>query len=154
MECLETIRPLGFVGQQWRNTLAQIPTLFGRLVFLASLRDPDSGRYAHYRLAHLAGPVEMDRVLRHCHVEVFEQWLLLSLAQQCADLVRYLAGAATDTSGVLEDWSRKQPCDGFVPPSAIEAERMLYSADIRALVAVLRNEWARETGIHRRGRRG
>ena len=35
----------------WIRDLSQIETLYGRLVYLAGLRNPDSGRYEHYGCA-------------------------------------------------------------------------------------------------------
>ena len=45
----------GAAADLWRNTLSQIPTLFGRLVYLSSLRDSNSGAYEHYGLAKVFG---------------------------------------------------------------------------------------------------
>ena len=39
----------------WRNTLSQIPSVFGRLVYLASLRNANNGRYEHHGLALVLG---------------------------------------------------------------------------------------------------
>jgi hypothetical protein len=38
----------------FKNTLSRIPTLFGRLAYLASLRDSNSGIYRHYGLASIS----------------------------------------------------------------------------------------------------
>ena len=39
----------------WRKTLLRIPTHFGRLVFLSSLRDALTGRYSHPPLSQIVG---------------------------------------------------------------------------------------------------
>ncbi|MDP1532609.1 MAG: hypothetical protein Q8L92_03395, partial [Rubrivivax sp.] len=39
----------------WRRTLRQIPTVYGRLVYLAQRRSPDSGLYEHHGLAKMFG---------------------------------------------------------------------------------------------------
>ena len=39
----------------WRHTLSRIPTLFGRIAYLASLRDPNSGIYRHHGLSAVFG---------------------------------------------------------------------------------------------------
>ena len=79
----------------WRRTLAQIPTVFGRLAYLSSLRNPATGRYAHEALVRLLGPEEADRTLCHSHHQVFSLWLGFSLADQKSDLDEYLNHAGT-----------------------------------------------------------
>ncbi len=43
----------GAAADLWQRTLAQIPTLFGRLVYLCSLREQNTGRYEHFGLAQM-----------------------------------------------------------------------------------------------------
>jgi hypothetical protein len=35
-------------GVLWRRTLSQIPSQFGRIAWLASLRNPNTGVYEHH----------------------------------------------------------------------------------------------------------
>jgi len=72
------------------RSVEQIPTIFGRLVYLAALRSRDTGAYHHPVLSHVIGASELDSHLRRSHLQVFYQWLDLNLAQQRGDLVRYL----------------------------------------------------------------
>ena len=39
----------------WRNTLSQIPSVFGRLVYVSSLRNSNNGRYEHHGLTLVYG---------------------------------------------------------------------------------------------------
>jgi hypothetical protein len=115
----------------WRRTLSQIPTVFGRLVYLASLRDADANRYAHPSLTFLLSPEDADRTLCHSHHQVFSQWIGSSLAEQKADLDAYVK----DTGG------RKHLLQQFrdlVPPTARDVERELYLTDLETLVELLR----------------
>jgi len=75
----------------WRNTLSQIPSVFGRLVYLASLRNSNNGAYEHCGLSLVFGEDEANRALREGHVDVFTEWLAFNLEQQKADLDLYLA---------------------------------------------------------------
>ena len=63
----------------WRHTLSQIPTTFGRLVFLSTLRDPNTGAYAHYGFAQRVGGETADATLRQSHSQCFSEWLAFSL---------------------------------------------------------------------------
>jgi hypothetical protein len=74
----------------WRNTLSQIPTTFGRLIYLSSLRDQNTGTYQHHGLAQLFGEGETDQTLRHSHSQTFSEWLCFNLEQQKSDLEGYL----------------------------------------------------------------
>jgi hypothetical protein len=116
----------------WRKTLYQVPTVFGRLAFLASLRDAVTGRYSHETLLRLLGPEETDRSLCNSHHQVFSEWLRFSLAEQMADLDDYL----TSTGGLRARFEYRR----LVPPTARDVERQLYLTDLETLVELLRFE--------------
>jgi hypothetical protein len=116
----------------WRKVLNQIPTVFGRLVFLASLRDPATGHYFHPDLAQTLGVEEADRSLCSSHHQVFQQWLGFSLAEQRADLDDYLR---------LGDAPRYAlPYRKLVPATARDVERQLYLTDLETLLELLKFE--------------
>ena len=116
----------------WRKILSQIPTVFGRLAYLASLRDTTSGRYSHDTLVRLLGPESADRTLCHSHHQVFSEWLGFSLAEQKSDLDEYLhaAGSPRDAPHYRN----------LVPPTARDVERQLYLTDLETLLELLRYE--------------
>ncbi|MGB9604481.1 MAG: hypothetical protein ACP5U2_05315 [Bryobacteraceae bacterium] len=125
----------------WRRTLSQIPTVFGRLVYLSSLRDPNTGRYEHFGLAQMFGEDEADRALRQSHLETFQEWLGFGLQRQMEDLDHYLAGLHRDPRTILATWSRVEPYRNLIPAAAREPERRLYLADLEALLELLKNEY-------------
>lgn len=131
----------GAAADLWRNTLSQIPSIFGRLIYLASLRSSITGRYEHHGLALVFGEIEADKALRRSHAEAFSEWLSYNIEQQKADLDLYVSGLAADRRTVVETWTRLAPYRGFVPASALEMEKQLYMADFEALLALLKNEY-------------
>ena len=121
----------------WRNTLSQIPTTFGRLVFLSTLRDPNSGVYLHYGFAQRVGDEAADEALRQSHWQCFSEWLAFSLEEQKADLDLYLLGVDSDKRTILETWKRTKPYRNLLPATAIEVERRLYNSDLETLLDLL-----------------
>ena len=111
----------------WRGTLLQIPTLFGRLVFLSNLRDAHSGGYSH---PALLSTDDADRTLRGSHQQVFQEWIGCSLAEQKSDLEDYLstAGGPRYASAYRD----------LVPATARDVERQLYLTDLETLLELLR----------------
>ena len=128
----------GAAADLWRNTLSQIPTLFGRLVYLSSLRDTNSGTYEHYGLAQVFGAKEADRTLRQSHSQAFVAWLNLNLEQQKADLEDYLAGLEENISGILANWIRLAPYRNLIPARAREVEKQLYLTDLEVVLELLK----------------
>ncbi len=129
------------ISDLWRNTLSQIPAVFGRLVYLAALRDENSGRYQHHGLALVFGEAEADRALRRSHVQTFSEWLCFNLEQQMADLTLYLSSLTDERRRVIETWLRLEPFRALVPSSATRAENELYRSDFRILLGLLKNEY-------------
>lgn len=123
------IRP---AAEVWRSIISRTPTIFGRLVFLASLWDPASGRYNHESMAALFVPGEVDRALRSSHQQVFQQWISAGLAEQKADLDEYLSSAGVPRHALAYR--------NLTPAASREVERQLYLTDLETLLELLRFE--------------
>ena len=128
----------GPAAEVWRKTLQRIPTQFGRLHFLASLRDVLTGEYSHPPLSQLVGREITDRTLRHSHHEIFARWLSLSLERQKADLDEYLA-----SSGAPAELSAYR---ALAPATAHQVEQQLYLTDLETLLELVRFENAEASG--------
>ena len=122
----------------WRNTVSQIPTVFGRLVYLAALRNPNNGCYEHHGLALVFGEDEADKALRSSHNAVFADWLLFNMEQQKADLDLYISSLFEDKRVVVATWLRLEPFRNLLPASVRGVERRLYIADFTVLLELLK----------------
>lgn len=130
----------GAPADLWRNTLAQIPSVFGRLVYLSSLRDANTDTYRHFGLAQIFGDQAADEALRASHQQVFADWLQFDLEQQKADLDLYLVSLEGDRRVIVDTWIRLAPYRNLVPSAAREVERELYVKDLEILLELLRSE--------------
>ena len=128
----------GAAADLWRNTLSQIPTVFGRLTYLSSLRDTNTGSYEHFGLAQVFGTKEADRTLRHSHTQVFGEWLNLNLEQQKGDLEEYLSGLEEDVDALVASWIRQAPYRNLIPARAREVEKQLYLSDLEIVMELLK----------------
>jgi hypothetical protein len=122
----------GPAAELWRKTLARIPTHFGRLVFLSSLRDASTGQYSHPPLSQIVGREITDRTLCHSHHEIFSEWLGFTLAEQKADLNEYLMASHSPLN--------LAPYRDIAPGAAHQVERQLYLTDLETLLELLRFE--------------
>lgn len=122
----------------WGNTLSRVESVFGRLVCLSSLHDPDSGSYEHFGLARIYGWKEADRTVRKAHRETFSEWLRFTIQEQWMDLDRYLCRLGVDKRIVLREWERRAVYRNLAPVDASDAERELYLCDFEMILALMR----------------
>lgn len=137
---VETMLERSAAADLARNTLARIPTLFGRLVYLASLRDAHSGMYRHHGLAARFGREQSRQAFLQHHEATFQEWLRLSLAEKRDDLFQFLADLEDPKPAVIEHWMKVRPYKAYIPASARESERELFFAEFEVLVEALRCE--------------
>jgi hypothetical protein len=131
----------GPASDLWRNTLSQIPTVFGRLIYLSALRGPNSGVYEHHGLSLVFGPRAANEALRKSHEETFREWLEFGLEQQKADLDLYLTGLVDERAAVIDTWLRLNPYRNLMPLSARTTDQELFLIDFKALLEILRNAY-------------
>jgi len=122
----------------WRNTISQIPTVFGRLVYLASLRNQNNGAYEHHGLALVFGEEEANKALKNSHASVFAEWLSFNIEQQKADLDLYISGLYEDKRVVVDTWLRLAPYKNLLPTSVRGVDRRLYLSDLTALLEMFK----------------
>jgi hypothetical protein len=124
----------------WRNTISAIPADMGKLAYLASLRDPNSGLYHHYGLEAVYSAEQSDRALRQMHISVFYDWLKKPLQGQKEDLEHYFRTVEGELGTILENWKVFEPYRSYVPAEADEAGRQLFTDDLRLLMELMQRE--------------
>jgi hypothetical protein len=129
----------GNADDLWRATLEQVPSLLGRLYYVTSLRDENSGRYRHHGLESVHGAEAADAAIRASHLHTFHRWIRLPLSLKKQDLDAYLAALEEPVEQVLATWSHTRNYMACVPASVQGVERDLFVNDLEVLLAAVRN---------------
>jgi len=119
------------------TTLAAIPNLYGRLIYIASLRDLSTGKYEHSGLAALYSPEAIQEALECCHHEIFQRILETPLAIQADDLRECLQEMDGSFSSTLSNWRRMESYRILPPGNAPDYLRELFFSNLRALLEIL-----------------
>lgn len=129
------------IGQSWYRTLTEIPTVLGRLAYLASLRNTTIGTYEHFGLSQRVGVAEVDRLLRRSHSEVFQEWLCFGLERQKQELEEYFSELEGDKREILANWLSLEPYGIWVPAESRDVERKLFYTDLEVVLELIRTEY-------------
>jgi len=138
-------RPKGMLERNaladlWKHTLSQIPSIYGRMVYLASLRDANSGIYRHHGLSAAFGREESLNALRKSHEDTFGEWLNLPLPSKSADLVTYFQNIDENPRQVVTYLVRAAPYLSQLPDSASPAQRHQFKMEMEILLELIKND--------------
>jgi hypothetical protein len=118
------------------QTLAAIPSDFGRLYYVSSLKDSDSGRYQHEGLMSLYPENAVQAALSHCHEELFSRILETPLNEQAQDLRECLETAGDQYWDVIESWRENPYFQGMCPEGLPDYLHDLFCSNMGALLAI------------------
>jgi hypothetical protein len=127
---------------RWLGDLFLIESLYGKLVYLAGLLDPNTGRYEHYGSGVTGSHVDANRVLGRWHASLFKEWSGYSLERKMADVRFYIAGLGPlDRVQFVDAWLRLRPYKNLVPAAIQGPERQKHVSDFEAILGLLRNQF-------------
>lgn len=107
------------------------------MAYLASVRDPQTGRYEHHGLALEFGPDEAALALKKSHTRTFAEWLAFDIPRQKEDLDVYLE-SVFDKWALIEEWTRTACYRRLIPLGAKTVQKNLFTADFTTLLELFK----------------
>jgi len=118
------------------RSLAAISSDFGRLYYVSSLKDSDSGRYEHDGLMSLYPENAVQSGISHCHEELFTRILETPLKEQESDLRECLDAAGDQYWDVVESWRETRYFREMCPKGLPDYLQELFCSNMSALLAI------------------
>jgi hypothetical protein len=119
------------------TVLQNLPNDLTRMIYLASLRDCNSGMYLHPELSRQSGIQAADGALRACHEQVFRRLLTTGLAEYVFQLQEYIRFTRGEAPTVLKTWKSLQAYRATVPVSAVSTSTELYFLNVAIALEVV-----------------
>jgi hypothetical protein len=119
------------------RSLSAIPTFYGRLSYVSSLRNSDSGRYEHDGLSSLYPENSVQEGLTQCHEELFSRILETPLREQELDLGKCLGGVGKEYSKFAEGLGDDRRYQNMCPDGLPEYLHDFFCSNMKVLLTVM-----------------
>lgn len=121
------------------RTLAAIPSEFGRLLYISTLRDLATGRYVHAGLEERYSEGAVHEVFAGSHREILTRILETPLEQQIVDLGRCLETMRGERRELAKQWRQLEFYRAMLPLGLPSYVRELFCSNLETLLSILEN---------------
>jgi len=122
------------------RTLAVIPSVFGRLYYVSSLKDSTTGQYRHEGLVEVYSENSVQEALGQCHEELFSRILETPLDDQARDLRKCLDSAGDRFWTIVESWREDRSFQSMCPEGLPSYLNDLFCSNLGALLAIFSSQ--------------
>jgi len=120
-----------------RRTLASIPRPLDRLIYLASLRDYNSGLYYHDGLASRFSEEVVCEALAECHREAFGELFSLPLEELVEQVEAYVNSTHAGWADFIAAWRGLEPYRVAVPVDTERLSAEFFFSNLKVSLAIL-----------------
>ncbi len=119
------------------RTLARLPGDFSRLVYLASSRDLNTGRYSHDGLTFHFSETVASKAMALCHKEIFDRLVYASLEDLIEELSNYISSTDERPQDFLKSWEHLGSYRVTIPSECDELEADVFLSNLKMALAIL-----------------
>lgn len=120
-----------------RRTLSEIPRSLDRLIYLASMRDYNTGLYYHDGLAERFGQEAACEALADCHREAFRELLKTPLQELVAQMEAYVKATRSSPFDFVTAWEKLEPYRVVVPVQTDSLSSEFLFSNFKVALAIL-----------------
>ena len=120
------------------RTLSRIPCDLGRLIYLASTREYNTGNYYHEGLASRFTAEAARTALQIAHQQTFYKLSAFSLEDLVSELESYLRSTRENLEECLRVWQKLEPFRIAIPTDVNVTVARLFTSNLRLALAILR----------------
>jgi hypothetical protein len=125
------------------RTLAKLDGDFARLIYLASTRDYNSGRYEHDGLSFRFTKQVAEEALGAAHREVFVSLALCTLKDLVAELERYIRSGCAQPLELLATWNDSGAYRVLPPAQDDPLTVKLFMSNVKIALAIVGSSWGK-----------
>lgn len=125
-----------------RRTLAGFSQPLAKFIYLASMRDYNTGLYYHDGLADQFSPEVACEALADCHKEAFRQLVVSSLESLVSQVEGYIASSQSPAGEFIGAWKGLAPYRIAVPVASDPFAAEFLFSNLRVALAIVEERLA------------
>jgi hypothetical protein len=119
------------------RTLSEIPRSLDRMIYLASMRDYNTGVYYHDGLASRFTQEAACEALADCHREAFRSLVGASMEELVCQMQAYMESTRTSPADFLTAWKKLEPYRVAVPVETDPLSAQFLFSSFKIALAIL-----------------
>jgi hypothetical protein len=128
-----------------RRSLASFETKLASLVYVASLRDYNTGLYRHDGLIALYGALPARAALESCHRQLFQQVAAMPASELLSEFSEFIKTADAGYEQVLESWQTLKAYQTLIPIDSDQVSAELFISKMNITLVILHLRHIRKT---------